>query len=146
MQTINDGVKMKLTYFKAYAGALFAFCVMDGLWLGVFATEFYFDYLGELLRKEPNWSAAVVFYLGYIGGIVYFVIRPALSTGSFWIVLRDGALFGLIAYATYDMTNMATLTGWSITVSIVDMIWGMVITGASSLAGYWIAAKNILRD
>ena len=94
---------MKLTYFKAYAGALFAFCLMDGLWLGVFATEFYFDALGELLRKEPNWSAAVVFYLGYIGGIVYFVIRPALSTGSFWIALRDGLNFGSCSHLVFGV-------------------------------------------
>lgn len=137
---------VKLTYVKAYFGALFAFCVMDGLWLGFLATDFYFDSLGGLLLKEPNWSSAVIFYLGYIIGIVYFVIKPALFDGNHRTVLRDGALLGLLAYATYDMTNMATLKGWSLTVSMVDMVWGMVITGVSSLAGYSFAASSVKKD
>ena len=137
---------VKLTYVKAYFGALFAFCVMDGLWLGFLATDFYFDSLGGLLLKEPNWSSAVIFYLGYIIGIVYFVIKPALFDGNHRTVLRDGALLGLLAYATYDMTNMATLKGWSLTVSMVDMVWGMVITGVSSLAGYSFAASSEKKD
>ena len=149
--TLSDGSNfiggiVKLTYVKAYFGALFAFCVMDGLWLGFLATDFYFDSLGGLLLKEPNWSSAVIFYLGYIIGIVYFVIKPALFDGNHRTVLRDGALLGLLAYATYDMTNMATLTGWSLTVSMVDMVWGMVITGVSSLAGYSFAASSVKKD
>jgi uncharacterized membrane protein len=149
--TLSDGNHfiggiVKLTYVKAYFGALFAFCVMDGLWLGFLATDFYFDSLGGLLLKEPNWSSAVIFYLGYIIGIVYFVIKPALFDGNHRTVLRDGALLGLLAYATYDMTNMATLKGWSLTVSMVDMVWGMVITGVSSLAGYSFAASSVKKD
>tara|TARA_B110000444_G_scaffold145672_1_gene136201 strand:+ start:828 stop:1307 length:480 start_codon:yes stop_codon:yes gene_type:complete len=149
--TLSDGSNfiggiVKLTYVKAYFGALFAFCVMDGLWLGFLATDFYFDSLGGLLLKEPNWSSAVIFYLGYIIGIVYFVIKPALFDGNHRTVLRDGALLGLLAYATYDMTNMATLKGWSLTVSMVDMVWGMVITGVSSLAGYSFAASSEKKD
>jgi uncharacterized membrane protein len=149
--TLSDGNNfiggiVKLTYVKAYFGALFAFCVMDGLWLGFLATDFYFDSLGGLLLKEPNWSSAVIFYLGYIIGIVYFVIKPALFDGNHRTVLRDGALLGLLAYATYDMTNMATLKGWSLTVSMVDMVWGMVITGVSSLAGYSFAASSVKKD
>jgi uncharacterized membrane protein len=149
--TLSDGSNfiggiVKLTYVKAYFGALFAFCVMDGLWLGFLATDFYFDSLGGLLLKEPNWSSAVIFYLGYIIGIVYFVIKPALFDGNHRTVLRDGALLGLLAYATYDMTNMATLKGWSLTVSMVDMVWGMVITGVSSLAGYSFAASSVKKD
>ena len=149
--TLSDGNNfiggiVKLTYVKAYFGALFAFCAMDGLWLGFLATDFYFDSLGGLLLKEPNWSSAVIFYLGYIIGIVYFVIKPALFDGNHRTVLRDGALLGLLAYATYDMTNMATLKGWSLTVSMVDMVWGMVITGVSSLAGYSFAASSVKKD
>ena len=102
--------------------------------------------MGGLLLKEPNWPSAVIFYLGYIIGIVYFVIKPALFDGNHRTVLRDGALLGLLAYATYDMTNMATLKGWSLTVSMVDMVWGMVITGVSSLAGYSFAASSVKKD
>ena len=106
---------------RAYFGALITFCVMDAIWLGAVATDFYFGELDELLREDPNWLAAVVFYLGYIAGIVYFAIRPALDRGSAKTAARDGALLGLLAYATYDMTNMATLKGWSLSVSMVDM-------------------------
>ena len=137
---------LNLTYVKAYLGALFAFCVMDGLWLGFLATDFYFDSLGGLLLKEPNWPSAIIFYLGYIVGIVYFVIKPALFGGNYRSVLRDGALLGLLAYATYDMTNMATLKGWSLTVSMVDMVWGMVITAVSALAGYSFSASSLTKD
>jgi len=137
---------MNIIYIKAYVGALVAFCIMDGIWLGVIATDFYFGALGDLLRKDPNWIAAGVFYLGYIMGIVYFVIRPSLVSGNAGRAVRDGALLGLMAYATYDMTNMATLNGWSLTVTLVDMIWGMVITGASSFAGYFLASRSGSED
>ncbi len=130
-------------YIAAYLGAFITFCLMDGIWLGIVATEFYFGALGDLLLEKPKWSMAAIFYIGYILGIVYFAIRPALKTRNFGQVLRDGALLGLLAYATYDMTNMATLKGWSLTVSIVDMIWGMVITGASAAGGY-IAARRFV--
>ena len=122
------------------------FCIMDGLWLGVLATDFYFNSLEGMLLEEPNWPSAIVFYLGYIAGIVYFAIKPNLSNGSYKTVIRDGALLGLLAYATYDMTNMATLKGWSLAVSLVDMVWGMVITGTSSLAGFLIASRPINKN
>ena len=132
---------MLIIYLKAYFGAFLMFCIMDGLWLGVLATDFYFNSLEGMLLEEPNWPSAIVFYLGYIAGIVYFAIKPNLPNGSYKTVIRDGALLGLLAYATYDMTNMATLKGWSLTVSLVDMVWGMVITGTSSLAGFLIASR-----
>ena len=97
--------------------------------------------LEGILLEQPNWPSAIVFYLGYIVGIVYFAIKPNLVNGNYKTVIRDGALLGLLAYATYDMTNMATLKGWSLTVSLVDMVWGMIITGTSSLAGFLIASR-----
>lgn len=133
---------MSIIYLKAYLGAFLMFCIMDGLWLGVLATDFYFNSLEGILLEEPNWPSAVVFYLGYIVGIVYFAIKPNLLNGNYKTVIRDGALLGLLAYATYDMTNMATLKGWSLTVSLVDMVWGMIITGTSSLAGFQLASKS----
>ena len=133
---------MSIIYLKAYLGAFLMFCIMDGLWLGVLATDFYFNSLEGILLEEPNWPSAVVFYLGYIVGIVYFAIKPNLLNGNYITVIRDGALLGLLAYATYDMTNMATLKGWSLTVSLVDMVWGMIITGMSSLAGFLISSRS----
>ena len=130
-----------MVYIKAYFGALLTFSVMDGIWLGSIATDFYFGQLGSLLRDEPNWFAAITFYLLYIFGIVYFSIRPSLKTGGFKTVFRDGCLFGLLAYATYDMTNLATVTNWPVIVTIVDIIWGVVITSSSAISGYIFAKK-----
>ncbi|MBL6599544.1 MAG: DUF2177 family protein [Alphaproteobacteria bacterium] len=125
---------------RAYLGAFVAFCIMDAVWLGVVATDFYFDRLGGLLREDPNWVAAGIFYLGYIAGVVYFAILPTTPDAGWLAAAKRGALLGLLAYATYDMTNMATLVGWSPVVSAVDMVWGMVITGTSAVAGYMASA------
>ena len=123
-------------FVRAYIGAFLAFCVMDSLWLGLIATDFYFGALGGLLREEPNWMAAIIFYLGYVAGVVYFVVLPISRQGGWWAAAKRGALLGLLAYATYDMTNLATLVGWSLSVSLVDMFWGMVITGTAAAAGF----------
>jgi uncharacterized membrane protein len=135
-----------MIYIKAYFGALLTFSVMDAIWLGSIATDFYFGQLGSLLRDEPNWLAAIIFYLLYIFGIVYFSIRPSLKSGNFKTVLRDGCLLGLLAYATYDMTNLATVTNWPIIVTIVDIIWGVIITSSSAISGYIFAKKFGGRD
>lgn len=132
---------MKKIYIAAYLGAFITFCLMDGLWLGLVATDFYFGALGDLLREEPNWLMAFIFYFGYILGIVYFAIGPSLNSNSIRKVFKEGALLGLLAYATYDMTNMATLKGWSLSVSIVDILWGMLITGTSAATGYLAARR-----
>ena len=130
-----------MIYIKAYLGALLTFSFMDAIWLGSIATDFYFGQLGSLLRDEPNWLAAIIFYLLYIFGIVYFSIRPSLKSGNFKTVIRDGCLFGLLAYATYDMTNLATVTNWPVIVTIVDIFWGVVITSSSAISGYIFAKK-----
>ena len=132
---------MSKIYISAYAGAFITFCLMDGLWLGVVATDFYFGALGGLLREKPHWPMAFIFYFGYILGIVYFAIRPSLKSGSVKKVFKEGALLGLLAYGTYNMTNMATLKGWSLSVSSVDIIWGMAITGTSAIGGYFVAQR-----
>ncbi|MDA0342317.1 MAG: DUF2177 family protein, partial [Proteobacteria bacterium] len=84
----------------------------------------------------------VVFYVGYVAGVVYFAVLPALREGSWRAAARRGALLGLLAYATYDMTNLATLVGWSLPVSLVDMAWGMVITGTAATAGYLASPRS----
>ena len=129
---------MPIIYLKAYFGAFLMFCIMDGLWLGVLATDFYFNSLEGMLLEEPNWPSAIVFYLGYIAGIVYFAIKPNLPNGSYKTVIRDGALLGLLAYATYDMTNMATLKNWPVLMTFVDIAWGGVLTCLSGVFGYLI--------
>jgi uncharacterized membrane protein len=108
--------------------------VLDGLWLGLVARGFYRQQLGFLMAETPNWAAAVVFYLVYTVGVTVFVVQPAVDASSLGTALWRGALFGLVAYATYDLTNMATVRGWPTLVTIVDLAWGMVLTAAVALA------------
>ena len=125
----------------AYSGALLAFLVLDGLWLGVLMSSTYKELLGSLMLAQPKWGPAIVFYLMYVLGAVYFVVLPALSRGSARRAALAGAFFGLVAYGTYDMTNWATLQGWSAQLALMDMAWGGLLTCLASLSGYWTARK-----
>jgi uncharacterized membrane protein len=110
------------------------------VWLGVVAKPFYSRNLGFLMRSDVNWGAAILFYLLFITGLVLFVIAPAVEKGSWVRALGYGALFGLITYATYDLTNLATLKHWPVLVTVVDLGWGMVLAGAVSTANATLAA------
>jgi uncharacterized membrane protein len=123
-------------YLTAYAITACVFLGIDFVWLSNVAKSFYFDRLGGLLLDRPNIGAAAAFYALYVVGIVIFAVAPALREGSAVTALVYGALFGFFAYATYDMTNYATLKNWSFTVSVVDTAWGTCLTGVSALIGY----------
>ena len=123
-------------YFKLYMAALIAFFAIDMLWLGLVARTFYQKQLGFLMAPNINWLAAIVFYLLFIVGIVVFVVVPGLQSDSLKTTLLRAALFGLITYATYDLTNLATVKDWPVLVTIVDMIWGTVLSVTVSLAGF----------
>ena len=125
----------------AYIGVLLAFLILDGLWLGVLMSSTYKELFGPLMLASPNWGPAAVFYLLYVVGVVFFVVRPALAHGSARRAAVTGAFFGLIAYGTYDMTNWATLNGWSAQLELMDMAWGTLLTCLASLSGYWTARK-----
>ena len=125
----------------AYIGALVAFLVLDGLWLGVLMSSTYKELLGSLMLEQPKWGPAIVFYLLYVLGVVFFVVMPALARGSARRAALAGAFFGLVAYGTYDMTNWATLQGWSAQLALMDMAWGGLLTCLASLSGYWAARK-----
>ena len=125
----------------AYSGVLLAFLILDGLWLGVLMSSTYKELFGLLMLASPNWGPAAVFYLLYVVGVVFFVVRPALAQGSARRAAVTGAFFGLIAYGTYDMTNWATLNGWSAQLALMDMAWGTLLTCLASLSGYWTARK-----
>jgi uncharacterized membrane protein len=99
------------------------------VWLGTVARKFYKKQLGFIMAKKPNWFAAVLFYVIFLIGLVVFVIRPAETTGE---ALVMGAFFGLVTYATYDLTNQATLEKWPKTVTIVDMVWGVTIAAITA--------------
>lgn len=124
-------------YFIAYATSATAFLALDLVWLTRIAKSFYYQQLDGLLLDKPRLLAAAIFYAIYVVGIVIFAVAPALREGSAVTALVFGALFGFFAYATYDMTNYATLRNWSLAVSLVDTIWGTVLTGTAALAGYF---------
>jgi uncharacterized membrane protein len=125
-----------------YLITLAVFFLIDMIWLGVVAKGFYRRHLGTMLSPKVNWAAAILFYLLFIVGLLVFVIKPALISGEPLKALFFGALFGLISYATYDLSNLATLKDWPLIVTIVDLIWGSVLGGAVSffsvLLGRWL--------
>lgn len=124
--------------------AFAAFFVIDMLWLGIVASGFYRRRLGTLMRRDVNWFAAAVFYLIFIAGLVVFVIDPAVDAGSWSDAIVRGGFFGLVTYATYDLTNLATLRDWPLALTFVDIAWGIVL--ASSVAGitYWVGTEFVL--
>jgi uncharacterized membrane protein len=130
-----------MRYVIAYFATAVVFFALDYLWLSRVAIGFYKSQMGEIMRTPPNFTAAGLFYLFYIAGIVYFAVAPSLQNGSVWTVLLSGALLGLFAYGTYDMTNLATLKVWTLSLSVVDMAWGMFLTGISATAGYLVVTR-----
>ena len=118
-----------------YLITLAVFFLVDMVWLGVVAKGFYRRHLGTMLSPKVNWGAAILFYLLFIAGLLIFVIRPALAQGALLSALPLGALFGLISYATYDLSNLATLRDWPLIVTVVDLVWGTALGGLVSLAG-----------
>ncbi len=115
-----------------YFITLVVFFLVDMLWLGIIAKGFYRRHLGSMLSPRINWPAAVLFYLLFIVGLLVFAVRPTLIRGIPIEALFFGALFGLICYATYDLTNLATLKDWPLVVTVVDLIWGAVLGGSVS--------------
>ena len=114
------------------------FLIIDLVWLGFIAKDLYRKYLGKFLSDEVNWTAAIIFYLLYIVGISIFAIYPAVNKDSVFQAILLGGLFGFFAYATYDLTNLATLKGWPLKIVFIDIIWGVVLTASVSLAGFYI--------
>lgn len=125
----------------AYLGAAVAFVVLDAIWLGAVAKNFYFTQLAGLLRDKPDFAVAAAFYVIYLAGIVYFAVLPALAGGGMARALLNGAMLGFLAYATYDATNLATLKGYPAIVAVVDVAWGTFLTGTAAAAGYLAAAR-----
>lgn len=128
-------------FLKLYAIALPVFLAMDMVWLGLVAKNFYRNQIGFLMRPDINWAAAIVFYLLFIVGLVLFVIAPAIEKNSWLHALLFGALFGLITYATYDLSNLATLKDWPLLVTIVDLVWGALLAASVSSVTYFVARR-----
>ena len=115
-------------FAKLYLIALPVFLAIDMVWLSVVAKNFYAKQIGALMKPDVNWLVAGVFYLIFIAGLVVFVISPAMAKNSWTHALLFGALFGLVCYATYDLTNLAVAKDWPLLVTIVDLVWGAVLS------------------
>jgi uncharacterized membrane protein len=122
-------------YIKLYLATLVAFLVLDGLWLGLVARVFYRQHLGYLMAPHANVLAAALFYLLFVAAVLFFVVVPGLKAGSLGPTLLRAAFFGLVTYATYDLTNQATMRNWPVIVTVVDMLWGTGVTVAASAVG-----------
>lgn len=128
-----------MVYVIAYLGAGVVFLFLDLLWLGMVAKGFYARQLAGFLRESPDLTVAALFYLVYLGGVVFFAIQPAMQAQSWKVAALYGAILGLVAYGTYDMTNLATLRNWPMAMSFVDLAWGTALTAVSASAGYLLA-------
>ncbi len=126
-------------YIKLYLASLAVFFAVDMVWLVFVARSFYSKYLGYLMAPTVNWYAAIIFYLLFIFGILVFVVLPGVKEGSLQNTILRAALFGLITYATYDLTNLATIKQWPLVITLVDLAWGMVLSTIVSIAGFYTA-------
>ncbi len=126
--------KLLLSYFLTFI----VFFILDMAWLGFIAKDLYKKHLGTFLSAEVNWPAAIVFYLLFIVGVFIFAILPAVEKNQVSSAVLLGALFGFFTYATYDLTNLATMKDWPIRIVVIDLIWGSFLTSVVSTAGYYI--------
>lgn len=125
-----------MTWITAYIFTAIAFFAIDFLWLGTIARNFYFSRMAHLLAGKVNYLAAAGFYAVYIVGLIIFAVAPALRDEAWQTAALYGALFGFFCYATYDMTNQATLKSWPVAVTVVDIGWGTLLSGSAATFGY----------
>ena len=126
---------------QTYLAALASFLVLDFIWLGFVARGFYRDQLGGLMAADVRWWPAIAFYLLFVLAIMVFVVVPSLSRDSVARVALLGAFFGVVTYATYDLTNLATMRGFPAIVAAVDMVWGGILTASVATVGYLVASR-----
>lgn len=130
-----------MEFLQLYLVSFVSFIALDSVWLGVVAPKFYKAHIGHLMAKDANFFAAGLFYALFMAGLVFFVVQPAVRESSLQIALTRGAFFGLVAYATFDLTSQAVLKDWPWLVTGVDLLWGAFITGAVSGVSYLIFTR-----
>jgi uncharacterized membrane protein len=130
-----------MAYLIAYIVCVLVMGGLDFLWLTNTSTALYQKDLGALLADNPNMLVAVIFYLTYIVGVQVFAVRPALASGDWKTAALFGALFGFFTYATYDLTNFATMKVWTLRVTLLDIAWGAILTGITASAGALAALR-----
>ena len=130
-----------MQFFKNYLIALVVFTLIDLVWLMFISRKLYQDKLGHLMAAKVNLPAAAIFYLLFIAAMVFFVINPALAKSSSLYALGAGAFFGLVTYATYDLTNLATLRDWPVSITVIDLAWGTFVTSSTTALTTWISGR-----
>ncbi|RAK09417.1 putative membrane protein [Halanaerobium saccharolyticum] len=125
-----------MSYLKSYLITIVVFFVIDLVWLGAVAKNLYREQLGFLLKDNYNATAAAIFYLFFVAGILFFVINRAVELSSWKYALFAGTFFGFITYSTYDMTNLATIKDWPVMITVIDILWGSFLCAATSLISY----------
>ena len=128
-------------WLKLFAITLPVFFAIDMVWLTVVAPGFYRAQIGSLMKADVNWWAAILFYLVFIAGMVFFVIAPALEKGSWRYALFAGAAFGFVTYATFDLTSLALMKDFPVLVTVVDLVWGTVLSASVCTISFVIARK-----
>ena len=126
-----------MRYLAVYLLTFLGFLLIDLLWLGVVAREFYARQLGAMMRQDVNWGAAFLFYGIYVAGVLVLAVWPAIEAHSLGRAVLLGAVLGLVAYAAYDLTSLAVMEGFPAGMVPVDMIWGTVLTGSTAAVGFW---------
>jgi uncharacterized membrane protein len=132
-----------MTYVTGYAAALLTFFLADMAWLGTMAPRFYRPTLGDIAISGVNRAPAMVFYALYPVGLLIFATSPALKSGSITTAAVYGALFGFFTYATYDLTNYATLRNWTLQLTLVDVSWGTILAAITSAVTFWVVSKFV---
>ncbi len=130
-----------MKFVTTYLAAAATFLALDLLWLGVVARDFYRVQLGPLMADEINWTAGLAFYLMFVAGLVIFAVQPAMNGGTWHQAALYGALFGFFCYATYDLTNLATLKGWPLPMALADMAWGAVVSGTVATVAFLVGQR-----
>lgn len=125
-----------MRFVAGYVAFIIAFGICDALWLSTMTARLYRPALGDLIVEQVRYWPAALFYFGFPLGVVYFALMPALRDGSAGTALLNGALIGLLAYATYDLTNYATLRPWTLTITLVDLVYGTVVVGLCTLFAF----------
>jgi len=132
-----------MDYVVAFFACVLVMGGLDFLWLSNTSGTLYHRDLGPLLAEDPNMAVAVIFYVTYVVGVLIFAVRPALNAGDWKVAALYGALFGFFAYATYDLTNFATMKVWTLRVTLLDVAWGAILTGITASAGAAAALKFV---
>lgn len=128
-----------MKYLYLYILTFIVFLVIDFIWLKFVASNLYSSKIGHLMATNAKLLPALIFYLVYVVGVVVLIILPGYEAKNIWKAILFGALFGMISYSTYDLTNLATLKDWPLSLSIIDIAWGTFVTAITSLSGYYIA-------